>query len=283
MDIHANVRTCPNSRRLLVKRVEEENWSLMVAAEDAGSASAAPASGWGDGGARERRGLLDRSSAPKRVPSRLPGDHLEAIEALRRLRMTAAEIAEILGMALSTVSRWLAKRSRLEPPEPPTATSEAPWRADPRRCQGAGANRPQGHRVLGRGRRQSQEKTGPKRLGTTGWEFVHICVDDATRLAYVEVLPTRRATPRQASCAAPLTGSREWGSGSSGCSPTTAPVTAPMFTRRPAPNSKFATSSPPYRPRTNGKAERFIQTLTNRWAYGAIYGSSVERTAALPG
>jgi DNA-binding transcriptional ArsR family regulator len=69
-------------------------------------------------------GLLDRSSAPRRRPTRLPADRLEAIEALRRLRMTAAEITEVLGVALSTVSRWLrriglGRRSRLEPPEPP--------------------------------------------------------------------------------------------------------------------------------------------------------------------
>ncbi|HKB52252.1 MAG TPA: helix-turn-helix domain-containing protein [Solirubrobacterales bacterium] len=69
-------------------------------------------------------GLLDRSSAPKARPTQLPADRVKAIEALRRLRMTAAEIAEVLGMALSTVSRWLkriglGKRSRLSPPEPP--------------------------------------------------------------------------------------------------------------------------------------------------------------------
>src|SRR5207342_404022 len=124
MKIHANARTCPNSRRLLVRRIEEENWSLMVAAEAAGISERSARKWLSRWRAEGEAGLLDRSSAPKRVPTRLPADRLEAIEALRRLRMTAAEIAEILGMALSTVSRWLAriglgKRSRLEPPEPP--------------------------------------------------------------------------------------------------------------------------------------------------------------------
>src|SRR6478735_6140801 len=124
MKIHANARTCPKSRKLLVKRIEEEGWSLMPAAEAAGISERSARKWVARWRAEGEDGLADRSSAPRRVPSRLPADRLEAIEALRRLRMTAAEIAEVLGMALSTVSRWLAriglgKRSRLEPQEPP--------------------------------------------------------------------------------------------------------------------------------------------------------------------
>jgi DNA-binding transcriptional ArsR family regulator len=226
------------------------------------------------------------------VPSRLPADRLEAIEALRRLRMTAAEIAEVLGMALSTVSRWLAriglgKRSRLAPPEPPNRYErKRPGElihVDVKKLGRIG-RRGAGHRVLGPGRRQSQEKTGAKRLGATGWEFVHVCVDDATRLAYVEVL----ADEKGATAAGFLHRAVSWFKGmgitvervlsdNGACYRSRAHAQAcaeldmrHLFTR-------------PYRPRTNGKAERFIQTLTNRWAYGAIYGSSAERTAALPG
>ena len=102
----------------------------MVAAEAAGISERSARKWLARWRAEGEAGLLDRSSAPRRVPSRLPADRLEAIEALRRLRMTAAEIAEVLGMALSTVSRWLAriglgKRSRLEPPSRRTATSES--------------------------------------------------------------------------------------------------------------------------------------------------------------
>lgn len=124
MKIHANARTCPNSRRLLVRRIEEEKWSLMVAAEAAGISERSARKWRGRWRAEGEAGLLDRSSAPRRIPRRTPEAVVEAIAALRRLRMTAAEIAEVLGLALSTVSLWLkriglGKRSRLAPPEQP--------------------------------------------------------------------------------------------------------------------------------------------------------------------
>jgi transposase InsO family protein len=291
MKLHANARTCPKSRRLLVDRLDG-GWSLRSAAEAAGVSERTAAkwlARWREEG---EAGLEDRSSAPRRVPSRLPADRLEAIEALRRLRMTGAEIAEALDMALSTVSRWLAriglgKRSRLEPPEPPNRYErKRPGElihVDVKKLGRIG-RRGAGHRVLGPGRRQSQERVGPGRLGATGWEFVHVCVDDATRLAYVEVLPDEKG----ATAAGFLRRAVAWLKGmgitvervlsdNGSCYRSTVHAEAcaelgmrQLFTR-------------PYRPRTNGKAERFIQTMTNRWAYGAIYGSSAERTAALPG
>jgi transposase InsO family protein len=284
MKIHANARTCPNSRRLLVKRIEEENWSLMVAAEAAGISERSARKWLSRWRSEGEAGLVDRSSAPKRVPSRLPADRLQAIEALRRLRMTAAEIAEVLGMALSTVSRWLAriglgKRSRLAPPEPPNRYErKRPGElihVDIKKL--AVIAKGAGHRISG--------NRGPgQRTRGAGWEFVHVCVDDATRLAYVEVLPDEKGK----TAAAFLQRATAWlaslgvqaervlsDNGSCYRSEVHARACAELgmrhlFTR-------------PYRPRTNGKAERFIQTLTNRWAYGAIYGSSAERTGALPG
>jgi transposase InsO family protein len=125
---------------------------------------------------------------------------IDAIEKLRRLRMTAAEIAEVLGMALSTVSRWLrriglGKRSRLGPPEPPNRYQRSRpgelLHLDVKKLGRIG-RKGAGHRVLGPGKRASQLKVGPRRLGGTGWEFVHVCVDDATRLAYAEVLPDEK-------------------------------------------------------------------------------------------
>jgi transposase len=156
MKIHANARTCPNSRKLLVKRIEEENWSLMVAAEAAGISERSARKWLARWRTEGDAGLLDRSSAPKRVPSRLPSDRLEAIEALRRLRMTAAEIAEVLGMALSTVSRWLAriglgKRSRLEP-------LELPNRYERKRREEARADQPQGGGTQSHGDSKSQHR-----------------------------------------------------------------------------------------------------------------------------
>lgn len=290
MKLHGNARTCPNSRRLLVTRIEEEGWSLMAAAEAAGISERSARKWLTRWRSEGEAGLLDRSSAPKRVPSRLPADRLQAIEALRRLHMTAAEIAEVLEMALSTVSRWLkriglGKRSRLEPPEPPNRYErKRPGElihVDVKKLAKI-SPRGAGHRVTGNRCSQFERGAGADRKRVTGWEFVHVCVDDATRLAYAEVLPDekgktagaflRRATAWFASMGVAV---ERVLSDNGACyrSEVHAEACAELglrhlFTR-------------PYRPRTNGKAERFIQTLTNRWAYGAIYGSSTERTAAL--
>jgi transposase InsO family protein len=281
MKLHANARTCPKSRRLLVERLEA-GWSLGSAAEAAGVSERTAAKWLGRWRAEGEAGLQDRSSAPRGRPTRLPADRLEAVEALRRLRMTAAEIAEILGMALSTVSRWLrriglGRRSALAPPEPPNRYErKRPGElihVDVKklvRIRGGA-----GHRVTGKRTHQAKG---------AGWEFVHVCVDDATRLAYVEVLSDEKG----ATAAGFLRRAVAWLAGmgvavervlsdNGACYRSRAHAAAcselgmrHLFTR-------------PYRPRTNGKAERFIQTLTNRWAYGAVYGSSAERTAALPG
>ena len=124
MKLHANARTCPNFRRLIVQRIEEEGWSLAAAAAAAGVSERTAHKWLSRFQAEGEAGLEDRSSRPRRSPARVPAERVAAIEALRRLRMTADEIAECLGMALSTVSRWLkriglGKRSRLSPPEPP--------------------------------------------------------------------------------------------------------------------------------------------------------------------
>jgi transposase InsO family protein len=290
MKLHGNARTCPNSRRLLVDRVSDRSWSVAAAAAAAG-VSERTAYRWLKRWREEgTEGLHDRSSAPRRIPHRTPADRVQAIAALRRLRMTAAEIAEVLCMALSTVSAvlkriGLGKRSRLSPPEPPNRYERK--RAgelihlDVKKLGRIGA-RGAGHRV--NGHRGSQFRVGPKRLGATGWEFVHVAVDDATRLAYVEVLSDERGVTASAFLRRAVAWFRSFGvtvervlsdNGSCYRSKVHALTLAELqirhlFTR-------------PYRPRTNGKAERFIQTLTNRWAYGAIYGSSAERTAALPG
>jgi transposase InsO family protein len=282
MKIHANARTCPNSRKLLVRRIEEEGWSLRVAAEAAGISERSARKWLSRWRAEGEAGLLDRSSAPKRVPSRLPADRLAAIEALRRLRMTAAEIAEILGMALSTVSRWLrriglGRRGALSPPEPPNRYErKRPGElihVDVKKL--VRIEKGAGHRVTGKRTHQAKG---------AGWEFVHVCVDDATRLAYVEVL----ANEQGRTAAGFLKRAARWFA-SMGVA-----VERVMSDNGPCYRS-FAHAEAceqlgirhlrtrPYRPRTNGKAERFIQTLTNRWAYGSIYGDSTERTAALPG
>jgi transposase InsO family protein len=293
MKLHGNARTCPKSRMLLVERIERDSWSVTAAAEAAGVTERTAyrwLKRWREEG---QPGLVDRSCAPRSIPHRTPADRVAVIAALRRLHMTAAEIAELLRMALSTVSAvlkriGLGKRSRLEPPEPPNRYE----RKRPGelvhldikklgRISALGA----GHRITGNRVSRHQATIDGKQRRVTGWEFVHVAVDDATRLAYAEVL----ADERGATAAGFLRRAVAWFtslgitverilSDNGACYRSNAHAHARrelaierhLFTR-------------PYRPRTNGKAERFIQTLVNRWAYGAIYGNSAQRTAALPG
>jgi transposase InsO family protein len=228
---------------------------------------------------RRRGGLLDRSSAPQRVPHRTPAERVEAIIALRRLRMTAAEISEALSMALSTVSLWLkrvglGKRSRLEPPEPPNRYERRRpgelVHVDVKKLGrfGAAGKRVVGERHASRG---------------YGWECVHVMIDDRSRLAYAEVLPDERGETavgflRRGLAWFARLGVRVQRVMTDNGSPYVS--TAHALACRELGLRHLRTR--PYRPRTNGKAERFIQTLQNEWAYGRLYGSSNERAAALP-
>jgi transposase len=190
MKLHGNARTCPHSRRLIVERVGE-GWTLAQAAEAAG-VSVRTVSKWLACHRLEgERGLLDHSSAPRSVPHRTSEERVQVIAALRRLRMTAAQIAACLRMPLSTVSAvltriGLGKLSRLEPLEPPNRYERSRpgelLHIDVKKLGRIG--RP-GHRVNGDRRTRSRG---------IGWEYVHVCVDDATRIAYVEVLEDEKAT-----------------------------------------------------------------------------------------
>src|SRR5215211_4601979 len=194
MKLHANAALSLNQRRRMVRRVVEQGWPLAKAAE-AAEVSGRTCSKWvGRYLAEGDVGLLDRSSAPMSIPHRTPEDRVEVIAALRRLRMTGAEIAFCLGMALSTVSAvltriGLGKLSRLEPPEPAN-------RYERRRAgelvhvdvKKLGKIAGVGHRVTGKRQSQNTNRRARRRGAAKGWEFVHVCVDDATRLAYVEVL-----------------------------------------------------------------------------------------------
>jgi transposase InsO family protein len=292
MNLHANARTCPNSRELLARRVIEEGWSRARAANAAG-VSTRTAAKWV---ARYRAGepMGDRSSAPRRVPSRTPRQTIDAIEALRRLRMTAAEIAEALRMAISTVSRWLkriglGKRSRLEPPEPPNRYERARpgelVHVDVKqlgRIEGGAGKRVTGGIKRNPDRRRL-DAAGRERK-TIGWEYVHVAIDDHSRLAYAEVLPDQKATTAIAFLSRAVAFYRRYGieverlltdNGSAYVSALHALACRRLGVRH--------LRTRPFRPQTNGKAERFIRTLVAGWAYGAIYRSSRERTDALDG
>src|SRR3954467_6631968 len=199
MKLHANARTCPHSRLLAVRRVLEDGWTLAASAEAAG-VSVRTISKWLQRYREEgEQGLLDRSSAPSSVPARTAEERVVVIAALRRLRMTAAEIAEALSMPLSTVSAVLAriglgKLSRLEAPEPPNRYERRhPGELIHVDVKKLGRIRGAGHRVTGHRQSQAKTRRGGRRTGVAGWEFVHVCVDDATRLAYVEVLSDEKA------------------------------------------------------------------------------------------
>jgi transposase len=193
MKLHANARTCPNSRRLLVERVES-GWSVMEAAEAAGITDRTARRWLARWRAEGPAGLLDRSSAPRRIPHKTAPERVQEIVRLRRLRWTAARIAVALGVALSTVSAilkrvGLGKRSKLEPPEPPNRYERGrPGELIHVDVKKLGRILKPGHRVTGTKRGQAKTHRDGKPVGLAGWEFVHVAIDDHSRLAYAEVL-----------------------------------------------------------------------------------------------
>ncbi len=234
-------------------------------------------------------GLRDRSSAPRRVANRTAAPRVDAIAALRRLRFTGPQIAELLEMPESTVSGLLKQlgmgrlgRLGLEP-------ARRYERARPGELihidvKKLGRILQPGHRMTGDRRSQRKIGRGATRRGLAGWEFVHIAVDDATRLAYVEVLADERATTAAAFLRRALAFYASYG----------ITVERVMTDNGGAYRSSIHAiacralglahlRTRAYRPQTNGKAERFIRTMLDGWAYGALYRDSAERTAALDG
>jgi len=290
MKVHANAPLGPKGRQTMVSRVVQDEWSLAAAAAAAGVSERTCGKWVARYRAEGRAGLLDRSSAPRSVPHRTAEDRVQAIAALRRLRMTGAEIAMVLGMPLSTVSAVLAriglgKLSRLEPPEPPNRYERSrPGELVHVDVKKLGVIAGAGHRVTGQRQSQLANRRARRRGAPKGWEFVHVCVDDATRLAYVEVLADEQGATAAGFLRRAVAFYRRHGitvervmSDNGACYRSTIHA----FACRLLGLRHLRTR--PYRPRTNGKAERFIRTLLGGWAYGAIYGSSRERTAALDG
>lgn len=281
MLVHGNARLLPWQRALICERVRHDGWTVGDAAEAFG-VSTRTVFRWlrryDDGEA-----MTDRSSAPGRVPGRTPTQTEEMIEQLRRLRWTSTRIAGELGMATSTVCAVLTRLglnrlSRLEPPEPPN-----------RYCR-----RHPGELIhidikkLGRfdrpGLPAHLRHVGYRRQGASkhGWDHCHVAVDDTSRLAYVEILDDEKA----ATCVEFLRRAIAWfaahgvivqrvmtDNGTGYRSHLHAAGIAELGVRH--------LRTRPYRPRTNGKAERFIQTLQVEWAYAASYQNHQHRAAAL--
>ena len=290
MNLHANAALSLNRRRQLCRRIVEERWTLTQAAE-AAEVSVRCARKWvGRYRAEGELGLLDRSSAPGSIPHRTDEQRTEAIAALRRLRFTGPEIAEILGMALSTVSGILTRigmgklgRLGLEPAQ--RYERERPGELIHIDVKKLGRILRPGHRVTGKriNARNTYTPDG-RRIGDAGWEYVHIAIDDCTRLAYAEVLGDERAVTVVAFLERAVQFFARHGmvveqlltdNGSAYRSIVHAIACRDLGIRH------LRTRA--YRPQTNGKAERFIRTMLGGWAYGAIYRDSKERTAALDG
>jgi transposase InsO family protein len=279
MLLHGNARLSPFQRALVCERVRLEGWTVEEAADAAGC-SQRTVYRWLE---RHDAGeaMTDRSSAPHHRPTRTPARVERQIERLRRLRWTSTKIAATLEMAVSTVCAVLARLGlnglwKLGPPEPPNRYC--------RRHAGelvhldvkklGRFNRP-GHRVRGRG--------PGRRTFRAGWEALHVCVDDATRLAYVEVLADEKAATTIAFVERAVVWFAQRGvrvsevMSDNGAAYTSAPFAVWCSQHR---IEHIRTQ--PYRPRTNGKAERFIQTMLREWAYAATYRSSEHRARALP-
>ena len=280
MRLHRNAKTTPLMRRLIIDRITRQAWTRARAAEAAG-VSVRTVAKWL---ARERAGdttLDDASSRPHRQPRRVAPEVAGVILQLRRTRATAWQISTALRIPRSTVTVVL-RRAGLNRPlalEPPRVIRRYEWphagdllHVD---IKPLGCIRGIGHRMTG-----DRQRPQPG----SGWEYVHVAVDDATRLAYVEV----RRSQRRHACARFLRRALQW------------------FARRGIRVQRVLTDNGsgyrsriwaaacrgwavrhkrtrPYTPRTNGKAERFIQTLLREWAYRWPYLTSDTRTAALTG
>jgi transposase InsO family protein len=293
MHLHANAALSLKGRRQLARCVVSGERTVTQAAEAAG-VSVRCARRWvGRYRAEGEAGLRDRSSAPHRVPHRTSPQRVAAIAALRRVRFTGPEIAEVLDMPLSTVSGILARigmgklgRLGLEPAvryerERPGELIHIDIKRLGRIQHGAGS------RFTGeaaRSLRHTRKDPLGVRRQTAGWESVHIAIDDCTRLAYAEVLADqsratvigflRRAVAFYARHG--ITVQRVMTDNGGAYRSALHAVAC-----RTLGIGHIRTRA--YRPQTNGKAERFIRTLLGGWAYGAIYRSSEERTAALDG
>ena len=289
MKLHANAALSWSGRRLLAERVLVDRWTLTAAAEAAGVSVRCARKWVGRYRLEGEQGLRDRSSAPRRVANRTAADRVAVIVLLRQLRMTAAEIAETLSMPLSTVSvvlrrQGMGRLGRIGLEQPVRYERSRPGELVHIDVKRLGRIRGVGHRISGSRASQGRTRINGRLTGVAGWEYVHVAVDDYSRLAYVEVLDDERATTAAAFLRRAIAFFARYGfrveailtdNGSAYRATIHAVACRALGIRH--------LRTRPHRPQTNGKAERFIRTLLAGWAYGAIYGSSRERTAALDG
>lgn len=281
MNMHKNARLTPAGRALLVQRVLFEKQPVREVGPAMG-VSPRTAYKWLRRFEREgHAGLRDRTSRPKRIPRRLDPKLVRRIERLRRRRYTGLRIAEELELAVSTVSLWLRRlglgRLRNLEPKPTVVRYEKKrpgelLHLDTKKLGRIGGV---GHRIHG---------DRSKRQRGVGWEFLHVCIDDATRVAYAEVLPDERAVTATGFLQRAIAWFREHDVHVERVMTDNAPCYyAHRFNRALEAEGIRHIYTRPYRPQTNGKAERFIQTCKREWAYARAYRSSSARTLMLPG
>jgi len=280
MKLHRNAKTTPRSRAELVDRVRRCGWTVSQAARFA-SVSERTAYKWlARARAEGEAGLEDRRSTPRRVRRRLSAYWEQRVLALRRKRQTAAQIALRLRIPRITVARTLVRNglSRLRSLEP-TAPVVRYERERPGELVHFDVKK------LGRIDGVGHRMHGDRRLHArgVGWEYVHVAIDDKTRLAYCEVLPDERGVTARAFLERVIRWFARRGitiervlSDNGSC------YRSGHFLKACARAGIRAKKTRAYRPQTNGKAERFIQTLIRGWAYARAYRSSLLRIAALP-
>jgi transposase InsO family protein len=282
MNVHKNARMTVHGRLLLIRRVRTAGWPVGVAAR-AGGVSERTAYRWL---ARHRAGgeraLHDRSSAPARSPRRLPAEVTAAIERLRRQGWSGPRIARALGRPVSTVGAVLRRlglgRLRALAAKPPAVRYERGAAGELLHIDSKKLAR-----IDGLGHRVTGDRRGHRARGV-GWEYLHVAIDDASRLAYTELLPDERGP----TCAGFLNRAAAWFAGLGVRIERVMTDNAFAYTQCRLFKTALARlgarhlTTRPYRPRTNGKAERFIQTALREWLYRKPYLSSALRATDMP-
>lgn len=281
MNLHKNAKTCPRSRALMVEKVLEQQQPVSEVAEGMGVSQRTVYKWLRRYRAAGATGLEDGSSRPQVLRHKLGEDWVELIVTLRRqYRMTALEISRQLKLRRSTVAavlhrRGLSKLKLLEPKVPVLRYEHAaPGEMIHIDVKKLARFRVAGHRVTGERRKDS---------AGIGWEYVHVCIDDYARVAYVEVLDDERQETATAFLRRAVRWFRRFGISIRRVLTDNGPCYKSKLWRKVCSGMGIRIKKTrPYRPQTNGKAERFIQTMIREWAYGRVYTSSEERRRALP-
>jgi transposase InsO family protein len=281
MDIHKNARLTPHGRERLVKMIA--GGQTPEAASEAAGVCPRTGRKWRTRFEREGlAGLQDRSSRPHRLRQPTPPEVIERIASLRRQRMPGTEIASTVGVSASTVSRvlkrlGLSKLSALEPAEPPRRYErEKPGEMLHIDIKKLGKFNQVGHRITG-------DRSGQSNSRGVGWEYVHVCIDDASRVAFSRIMKTERRSCAVAFLKAAVAYYKSLGitvlrvmTDNGSC------YRSRAFARACRRLDLKHVRTRPYTPRTNGKAERFIQTALREWAYARAYLDAKQRAQELP-